>query len=407
MASPTKTYDLLNAEQFVLINNEKRTNVGSSELAVYDSNGPDTNWNDYVYRTGFQQSHNVSAGGGSDKNTYYFSFGYTNQEGIVRNNNLERFNLKGDLTQEATRWLKIGLNVQASRGTTTGFLNGPNNLSGASYATLRMLPNVSVFDDTHPTGYNIDLEKGQALGRGINNTYIDNNIPNIVWVLDTNKMKTTNSRMIGGGWAEITFMEGLTLRTQGGMDYSSLSDFRYRDPASGDGFESGDIYDYRVTKINWNWQNVLNFYRTFNDVHHLSATAVQEYTYNEYERIGVYVSELSDTYFQDHVISDTYSNQLVYGGKTFNGLSSYMLRANYNYDSKYYIGGSIRTDGLSRLPSDSRWGTFYGASAAWRLSREAFWRDAPVANWVDDLRIRASYATIGNSEIGYDKTKGI
>lgn len=269
-----------------------------------------------------------------------------------------------------------------------------------------MLPNVSVFDDTHPTGYNIDLEKGQALGRGINNTYIDNNIPNIVWVLDTNKMKTTNSRMIGGGWAEITFMEGLTLRTQGGMDYSSLSDFRYRDPASGDGFESGDIYDCRVTKINWNWQNVLNFYRTFNDVHHLSATAVQEYTYNEYERIGVYVSELSDTYFQDHVISDTYSNQLVYGGKTFNGLSSYMLRANYNYDSKYYIGGSIRTDGLSRLPSDSRWGTFYGASAAWRLSREAFWRDAPVANWVDDLRIRASYATIGNSEIGYDKTKG-
>lgn len=83
-----------------------------------------------------------------------------------------------------------------------------------------------------------------------------------------------------------------------------------------------------------------------------------------------------------------------------------MLRANYNYDSKYYIGGSIRTDGLSRLPSDSRWGTFYGASAAWRLFREAFWRDAPVANWVDNLRIRASYATIGNSEIGYDKTKG-
>jgi len=404
--TPTKTYDLLNARDFVTIANEKMANAGKADVAVYNANDPDINWNDYVYRTGLQHTHTVAASGGSEKNSYYFSLGYTNQEGIVRNNQLERFNIKGDVTQQATKWLKVGLNVQASRGSTRGFLNGTNNLSAVGYGIVRMFPNVSVFDDSHPTGYNIDREDAKALGRGSNLAINEDKTPNIVWVLDKNKMRTSNARIIGGGWGEITFMDGLTLRTQAGMDYSSLKDFRFRDPASGDAIDVGDIYDYRVTRVNWNWQNVLNFYRTFDGVHNLSATAVQEYTYNEYERTGAYVSDISDTYFNNHIISNTYVNQLVYGGTTQNGLASYLFRANYNYDSKYYIGASVRADGLSRLPKDSRWGTFYGASAAWRLSREGFWKDTSVSSWLDDLRIRASYATIGNSEIGYDKIKG-
>lgn len=77
-----------------------------------------------------------------------------------------------------------------------------------------------------------------------------------------------------------------------------------------------------------------------------------------------------------------------------------MFRANYNYDSKYYAGASIRYDGLSSLPEDTRWGTFWGASVAWRLSRENFWKDSQVNEWFNDLRIRASYATLGNSDLG-------
>jgi TonB-linked SusC/RagA family outer membrane protein len=77
-----------------------------------------------------------------------------------------------------------------------------------------------------------------------------------------------------------------------------------------------------------------------------------------------------------------------------------MLRANYNFDSKYYIGGSVRRDGLSRLPKDTRWGTFFGGSLAYRISREAFWAESSVSSWFNDLRLRGSYATIGNSDLG-------
>lgn len=246
-ASPAKLHDLLGAKDFVTIANEKYENWGMKGQAVYDPNGPDTNWNDYIFRTGFQHNHSLSASGGTDKSQYYVSLGFTEQEGIVRANDLNRLSLKADLTQQATKWFRIGLNGQMTRTIMNGVMNGENSLGGVGFAGTRMLPNVDVYNPDDPTGYNIDAENRKALGRGGNLSYIDNGVQNIVWALDNNVNRTTNTRVIGGGW-----------------------------------------------------------------------------------------------------------------------------------------------------------GTFWGASAAWRLSREKFWTEAPVNEWFNDLRLRASYATIGNSALGSD-----
>ena len=400
-ATAVKLHDLLGAKDFVTIANEKYENWGSEGPAVYDPNGPDTNWNDYIYRTAFQQNHNIGASGGTDKSQYYFSAGYTKQDGIVRANDLERFTVKADLTQEATKWLKFGINLQASKTTINGVMNEENSLGSVGFAGVRMLPNVSVFDPQDPTGYNIDDENRKTLGRGSNKSYIDNGIQNIVWALDNNVNRSTNNRTLGGGFAEIAFMDGLTLRTQGGLDISKLTDYMYWDSESGDGYGYGGmIEEVGSTYTNWNWQNVLNFNKTFNVVHNLSATAVQEYTYSQSEYTDATVQGISDRFFSDHIISSTFSEQFIGGNKTYNGLASYLLRANYNYDSKYYLGASVRRDGLSRLPKETRWGTFYGVSTAWRISRESFWKDSSINSFFNDLRLRASYATLGNSELG-------
>lgn len=402
-ASPAKLHKLLGAQDFVTIANEKRENWGEKGQAVYDPSGPDTNWNDYIFRTGFQHNHSLSASGGTDKSQYYVSFGFTEQEGIVRANDLNRLSLKADLTQQATKWLRIGLNGQMTHTKLNGIMNGENSLGGVGFAGVRMLPNVSVYNADDPTGYNIDAENRKALGRGSNLSYIDNGIQNIVWALDNNVNRTTNTRTIGGGWAEITFTEGLTFKTQAGLDIANVRDFMYWDSESGDGLGYGGlIEEVNSGYTTWNWQNVLNFTRTFNAVHNLTATAVQEYTHSEEEYTDASVYQLSDRFFSDHIISDTFGQKGVGGYKSENGLASYMFRANYNFDSKYYVGASIRYDGLSRLPEDTRWGAFWGASAAWRLSRENFWAQAPVNDWFNDLRIRASYATIGNSALGND-----
>lgn len=370
-ASPAKLHDLLGAKDFVTIANEKYENWGMKGQAVYDPNGPDTNWNDYIFRTGFQHNHSLSASGGTDKSQYYVSLGFTEQEGIVRANDLNRLSLKADLTQQATKWFRIGLNGQMTRTIMNGVMNGENSLGGVGFAGTRMLPNVDVYNPDDPTGYNIDAENRKALGRGGNLSYIDNGVQNIVWALDNNVNRTTNTRVIGGGWGEITFMDGLTFKTQAGLDIANVRDYMYWDTESGDGYGYGGlIEEVNSTYATWNWQNVLNFTRTFNSVHNLTATAVQEYTHSETEYMDGSVYELSDPFFSEHIISNTFGQKDVGGWKSENGLASYMFRVNYNYDSKYYIGASIRYDGLSKLPKDTRWGTFWGASAAWRLSRE-------------------------------------
>ena len=402
-ASPAKLHDLLGAKDFVTIANEKYENWGMKGQAVYDPNGPDTNWNDYIFRTGFQHNHSLSASGGTDKSQYYVSLGFTEQEGIVRANDLNRLSLKADLTQQATKWFRIGLNGQMTRTIMNGVMNGENSLGGVGFAGTRMLPNVDVYNPDDPTGYNIDAENRKALGRGGNLSYIDNGVQNIVWALDNNVNRTTNTRVIGGGWGEITFMDGLTFKTQAGLDIANVRDYMYWDTESGDGYGYGGlIEEVNSTYATWNWQNVLNFTRTFNSVHNLTATAVQEYTHSETEYMDGSVYELSDPFFSEHIISNTFGQKDVGGWKSENGLASYMFRANYNYDSKYYIGASIRYDGLSKLPKDTRWGTLLGGFRRLALVSREFWTEAPVNEWFNDLRLRASYATIGNSALGSD-----
>ncbi|MFA5649274.1 MAG: TonB-dependent receptor, partial [Bacteroidales bacterium] len=399
IAQPAKLYDLLNGEQFTMIANEKLVAWGDPEMAVYD--GTNTNWNDHIYRNAVQQNHSLNLSGGSDKSQYYFSLGYTDQEGIIVANDLQRLTMKADGSSAINKWLNVGLSVNVAQTKLNGIVEGTNSLSDASFAGIRMLPNVSVMNPNDQTGYNIDAANRKALGRGSNLRTIDNNIPNILYVLEQNVNRGTNNRMIGNAFAELSLLPGLKFKTLGGMDMSLLNNFMTWDPNSGDGLGYGGLLDQtHSTYKNWNWQNILSYNNTFNDVHNLDLTAVQEYTYSEFMYDNASVKQLSDPFFMDNIISRTYGSQEVYGGKSFNGLASYLLRANYNFDSKYYVGGSVRRDGLSKLPEDSRWGTFWGVSGAWRLSRESFWKDSGVSDIINDLRFRGSYATLGNQDIG-------
>jgi TonB-linked SusC/RagA family outer membrane protein len=401
VAQASKLHKLLNAEEFVTIANEKLTAWGYPEAAVLEGS-VDTDWNDYVYQTAFQQNHTVAASGGTEKSQYYASLGYSNMDGIIRASDQERYTFNANLTQTANKWLQVGINAQASRTILNGVMNEENSLGSVGFAGVRMLPNVPVYNPDDVTGYNIDAKERKALGRGVNEEYIDNGIQNIVWALDNNTNLSKSTRIVSSGFAEIKFFEGLTLRTQAGIDYTLLNDFMEWDSESGDGYGYGGILEeVNTTYYNWNWQNVLNFNRTFNDVHNVSATVVQEYTHKDYEWIDASVQDLSDNFFSEHIISSTFGEKSVGGYKSSNGLASYLVRANNNYDSKYYIGGSVRRDGLSRLPESTRWGTFFGGSAAWRISRESFWNET-VGSWFSDLRLRASVATIGNSDLGDD-----
>ena len=393
-------HDLLNAKEFVEIANETKENVGQAGWAHYD--GTESDWQDAVYRTGFQQNHSVSMRGGNSKSQYYASFGYTDQDGIVISNSLRRYTLKADISTQATKWLKIGTSLSGSYADLFGQGNGSNNLNGIGFSVVRMLPNTAIYDENDPTGYNIDDTVGKSSGRGCNDQPNSVSSANSVWQLMANKRQVNSTRLIGSAFAEITLMKGLTLKTQGGMDVNRVHNYSYSDAASGDGLGvQGSVDNTDQNFRNWNWQNTINYNNTFNEVHNVAATLLQEYTYRDSQWTEGYVTGLSDSFFGDAIVSNTYANQYVYGSKTYSGLASYMARVNYNYDQKYYVGASIRRDGLSKLDKDNRWGTFWGVSGAWRISRENFWGEK-LTWWAKDLRIRASYATLGNSALSSD-----
>jgi TonB-dependent starch-binding outer membrane protein SusC len=397
-ARAIELHDLLNAREFVEITNEKYRNIGQTSPAALGD--VDTDWNKEVFRTAFQQSHAFSASGGTDKTNYFFSLGYSKQEGIGRANELERYSLRTNLSTKVTSFIEFGLQAGLTNQINTGPLTGSNSLSGNMFAVMRMHPNVPVFNPAHPTGYNIDLIDTRALGRGPNTAVITNSTPNIRFSLDNNRRRATTYRGLGNVFLDFKLVDNLRFRTVLGADLTLADDFLYNDPRHGDGQGAGGLVSQAYSPIKaWNWQNILSYNKTFNEVHNIDATAVQEYNKFRSSFFQAQGTGLSDRFFNENLVTGAFANQFAFGGIGENGLASYLARVNYNYAGKYYLGASMRADGLSKLSPDNRWGYFPGVSAAWRISEEEFFKNASGLSFISDLRLRGSWAEVGNINI--------
>ena len=401
IAKATQLYSVLNAEEFVEISNEKFANVGQSPKAFMDENNTDTDWVGQVYRTAFQHSHTLSITGGMDKTTFYTSIGYTNQEGICRDNDFARYSYYGKADHKMFNdVINIGFSVNASAQNNHSPKKGTSLLSDNVYCSTKLLPNVPIYDEADPTGYNIDDQYRKRLGRGANLISMTSDYPNIVWVLDHNFCKNNSYRLLPTAYIDITPVKGLTNRFLVSADVSALQNRYNQNPESGDGAGRGGLVNetwYRRER--WTMQDILSYTKEFGN-HHLDLTGVAEWTHYLSEYSGAEVTNLSDAFYSSQIVTDTFTNMLVEGGATQNGLTSYIFRANYNYNSTYYIGGSVRYDGLSKLYVDNRWGVFYGFSGALRASNLKFWKDGKIGKYLTEFRLRGSYAQVGNDDIG-------
>lgn len=270
--------DLLNANDFVTIANEKFTNAGQPAQAVASPNGVNTDWQDLIFRSGMIQSHNLSMSGATDKTNYFFSLGYLDNEGPIVRNSQKRYNFRGNLDHTVNKWLTIGTSMSYTYTTYNNLNVGENALSGNVIGAGRLPPNVSPFDpaNTRFDGYNVTPD-GAALGQGPNLRAVDNNFSNIAFVLNKNKFVTNNSRMIANTYGEISLFEGFKIRSQIAIDLLTQDDFQSLDPRHGDGRGSnGSMFQrYRPTQL-WNWQNTASYNRAFGQ-HNLNAVAGVEY----------------------------------------------------------------------------------------------------------------------------------
>lgn len=398
VAQPVNLFDLLNANEFIEIANEKRTNRGQTAIAV--DGGVDTDWQKEVLRSNaFQQDHNLSMSGATEQNSYYFSLGYTSQEGVSKPNEMKRYSARANVDQKVKSWLTVGANLGTTQTEYYGMNTGSNSLSGNIFSAIRQLPNTPVMNPDHPTGYNIDFVTPGLVGRWKNLQTIDDNLPNIIYTLDKNVQTTKNLRTLGSAYASFTILPELNFKTQIGIDRNGSEGLLYWNAIHGDGQSvKGRVQNMYDSYTRWNWQNILSYNKTFADVHNFSAVAVAEYQkqrYNWYEAIG---TDLSNEFFQHNLISGSYGTPNSGGGLSENGFISYAGRVNYNYNEKYFIQASVRYDGISSLPEANKYGLFPGVSAGWNIARESFMDG--ISDIISDFKLRGSYAEVGNTSIG-------
>ena len=392
---PIKFLDLLKTPDFITISNEKRSNRGVSAWA--NGTAFDTDWQKAVLRSSaLQIDHNLSLSGSTDKTSYYFSLGYNNQEGVALANEQTRYNVRANVDQKIKPWLTIGTNIAVSRTTNTGLNVGTNSLSGLMFNAARQLPNTPIYDAANPTGYNIS---GPSVGQAENFSIIANNIPNIRYVLDNNVLRSKIDRTLASVYANFRLSNSLNFKTQASVDAIGTEGFTYLNPINGDGVGvAGLIRNDFSNLTRWNVQNVLSYNKTFGESHNVSATGIYEAQQQRVSNFFAGGNGLSSTFFNENVISGSYTTPISGGSLSENGIISYAGRLNYNFKEKYFIQGSIRTDGISSLPTANKWGTFPGVSAGWTVSKENFM--SGIENIVSDFKLRASYAEVGNVNIG-------
>ena len=404
IASPVKLFDLLGAADFVTISNEKRSNRAqpnwaSNDGAAYPGRVFDTDWQRAVLKTNAkQQDHNLSFSGSTDKSTYYFSLGYTTQEGVTIPNKMKRYSFRGNADQKVNKWLTLGASIGVTKNDYYGLNTGTNSLSGNIFSAIRQLPNTPIYNPADPTGYN--LEPGANLvGKWNNATTIGDNLPNIVYTLNNNVQTSKVFHTLADVFAQINILPSLNFKTQIGVDNSYTEGFQYWNPLHGDGKSSlGLVYnDYR-NQLRWDLQNILSFSKTFAAFHNVGIVLVNEFQSQRVNSFWGQGTNLSNEFFNQNLISGTYGIQTSGGALSENGFISYAGRFNYNFKGKYFLQGSLRYDGISSLPKANKYGLFPGVSVGWNISKESFMSGA--SSFLSDFKLRASYAKVGNVDIG-------
>jgi TonB-linked SusC/RagA family outer membrane protein len=397
--------DLLSAQEFVTIANEKLTNANLTADAKMNNENTNTDWLDVVFRNkAIAQSHTLSFSGGNDKTTFYVSAGYLRTDGIIISNFAERYGIRANVEHRANKFIRFGNNITLGRTEDNDQNNGGNSLSGAMAAALRSLPNVRVYNPDHPTGYNITPPPANdALGLDSNKRKIENNYVNIKYVLDKNKFNSQKYRIIENAFVEITPIPQLVIRSQGAFDVNFGTDFQFLDPVHGDGRSSGgSLFEQSLQRTRMNWQNYFTYTQNFATDHNLSVTGGVEIQRDISRFFNGQGTSVSDVFFgQQNLISNTYVNQFSGGSYSKFGFQSYFGRLSYDFKNRYFLQFSIRRDGLSSLAEDKRYGTFPGGSIGWRVAEEEFWKNSALAKVISDFKLRGSYAQVGNSFTGF------
>lgn len=374
----TRKLDVLNTEQYRELMSEINNTIVDPALTQ------NTNWQDETYGTGSFQNYQLSYSGGTDKSQYYVSGGYLNNKGIINPSEYNRYTLRLNLDNQVKEWLKMGTNFNFVR---SKYKNTEDNKAGGRGGVILSALTTPPF----LTIYNPD-GSGQFAPNPFQPSW-----ENPVAFMEGADEGTTDDRLIGNLNAEVKILEGLSFRTNFGVDYTIhrndyfLDPFRTvfgRDPAN-HGIGRTD----QSTTFAWLSENTFNYTKSFG-VHNVNVLAGMTAQESTWERTFI---EAKDFPSVPGVQTLNAANQIVNAYTEANdwALASMLARVNYDYDGKYLFTATVRRDGSSKFAPGRHWGTFPSVSAGWRISAEPFMQSV---TFINDLKLRAGWGKNGNQE---------
>lgn len=374
-----------------------------------------TNWYKELYGTGWRTSHNISASGGSEKVKYFASLGYLKEEGNVDNFGFNRWNLRTNIDAKITNnlTLQVGVSGRLQNQDNPYYSADPDAFANVGSQMVRMMPwmpkTVEIEGKTYYTGNDANPGPFSMLNAIYNNGYNKR----------SNSYVATNMSL----QYDAPFLKGLSFKVTGAYDaafyfsklmnnpnyFAQLKNFR------ADYFSVPEQLEYvlarsntagnltltenaqRTSTFTGNFQAMYNNKFGLNQVGALFLGEIREYKSNNIGGTGtgldfITLDELSN------INNTSLSGSTVYpklsGGSSMSRTAGFAGRLNYNFDDKYFAEATLRYDGSYLFGGlNKRWVVLPGVSLGWRLDREKFFK----ADWVQNLKIRASYGKTASS----------
>jgi len=413
-SAPAKKLDILDATQYAILRNESAVNAGqAAPYANPSSFGKGTDWQGLIFNNSAKrQNHELSLSGGSDRSTFYLSFGFFDQQGIVATDISEykRVNVRINSTHKLSKWLTFGENIGYAHDKSIGLGNTNSEFGGPLASAINLDPitpavvtdpaiaaaapytNKGVRKDANGNPYGISTTVGQEMTNPL--AYIQTRLGNYSW----------SDNIVGNAYLEASPIKGLKLRSTLGGKIAFWGDENFTPIFWLNATNSTTQTNFRRTnnrRFDYNIENTASYTRTFNNDHNVTLLVGQgaymdnRTTMTSTTFFNIPVDNFKDASLNFKVPADQRNTDGSEG--TEHTISSLFARLNYDYKEKYLLQALVRRDGSSRFSPNHQYATFPSIMLGWVASKEDFF---PANARINFLKIRGSYGSVGNDNIG-------
>lgn len=399
----SKTLDMMDAYEFVKLQAEiDPTETSKKYLMEYEGkqwtledyrNIAQYDWQDQVFRTAWQQSHNVSVMGGTEGVRYNASASYFDQNGVVLNSNYKRFQARMNTVVRRGK-LNMSITANYSRAIQTGSSTSLASSSGMNNLFYSVWGYRPVTPPDTPLEYLLTSPIDDSVSAS--NDYRHNPIKSLQ---NEHRKGYTNNLQVNG-FVEYEFMKGLKLKVSGGYTYDARnndqlnnSETRYGGPTSNDKVNASVSRTQRLTWLN---ENLLTYQTNIRKRHYFNTMLGVTLQNSDYEAYSFKTTQIPNETLGMAGMSEGIPSTTS-SAKTSWSMMSYLASLRYNYKSKYYATASFRADGSSKFDKKNRYGFFPSGSLAWNFSKENFMKKL---SFVSDAKLRASWGLTGNNRVG-------